>query len=487
MNHILSDNEAWTKRQWSSAKLGDARRNKRAVKIGDCMLRKPTASLPNQMKDFYDLKAVYRLLNEEDVTHGALQEVHWNNVKEAANKTKNTVLMIQDTSELDYSSKKSIEGLGPIGNHKGRGVLIHSTLAVEFGKNGPESVLGLAHQSAWIRDNIARRQTEKRSERAKRRTEADCWIESLENIGMPDHQDTQWVSVGDRGNDIYKFIRYCTRTGRNFLVRANTNRVIVTTEGKKEKLSDFVRSLPEQTTKKIDLRSRPGKAGREAILYVAWSTILVITPKFFPKKEHETIKLSCIRVWDKSDSSLEWILTTNLEIANQADALEKIAWYESRWLIEEYHKCLKTGCRIQNSQLKKAGGLLSLLGFLGVIATRLLAIKFFIRLNSSAKAKDHFPIEGIHLLCSRYKLSAETMTCNQFWRCIARLGGFLGRKSDGNPGWQTSWSGWVSFLDMLSTLNLIGQMESIKPEKNEDIWTAIADKIMGKMELKKCG
>ena len=194
--------------------------------------------------------------------------------------------------------------------------------------------------------------------------------------------------------------------------------------------------LPEQAKKEITLRARPRKPSRKASLSVAWGTVFITTPKNgFKKNEHETIKVSCLRVWEEGSNELEWLLVTNLEVARAEDALEKVGWYEARWLIEEYHKCLKTGCAIEKSQLKTSEGLFGLLGFLGVIATQLLAIKFFARQHSLERAKDYFPALGIQLLCSRYNVSPDNMTCNQFWRSIAQLGGFIGRKSDGDPGW----------------------------------------------------
>lgn len=494
MSTVFSDNEAWVKAQWQNSSLGDVRRNKRALKLATSILNKPAASLPRLTETWAALKAGYLLLSRKQVTHKALQEDHYENVMEATQKSMKTVLFIQDKSEIDFSSKKSAKGLGHIGNHKGQGIMLQSILAVEFDKS-PTSVLGLAHQKAWIRTEVSYQKKEKRSDRYKRPTEADYWIETLENIKKPNDVETQCVTVGDRENDIYKFISYCKKSDWSYLIRANNNRKITTESGESIKLVDWARSLPEQVKKEIYLRARPGKPARNASLSIGWGTIFITTPKNgFKKSEHETIKVSCIRVWEEGSDELEWLLVTNLEITSIEDALEKVGWYEARWLIEEYHKCLKTGCAMEKRQLRSAEGLLAMLGFLGVIATRLLAIKFFARQNSSEKAKDHFPILGVQLLCSRYDLSVDTMTCQQFWRRIARLGGFIGRKSDGNPGWQTTWNGWVRFLDMISAIETIKNYEPDEPQDEISSyhvlwhgWTRILDRFVGTMRLEKCG
>ncbi len=492
MNQFISDNEAWVTAQWGCSNFGDVRLNKRALQLAIGILNKPDSSLPQQTESWASLKAGYRFLRNKKVTHKIMQKNHYKEVMDASKQSSKTILLIQDKSELDFSSKRATKGLGPIGNHRGQGINLQSVLAVEFDKK-PTAVLGLAHQKAWIRTELSYKKKEKRSDRYKRPTEADNWISSLENIEFP-NDSAQCVAIGDRENDMYKFIRYCNKTGWNFLFRANNNRKITTESGERLKLVDWARTLPKQATKKIELRSRPGKAGRKTTISIARGTVFINTPKNgFKKADRETFKVSCLRVWEEGSEELEWLLVTNLEILGPEDALEKVGWYEARWLIEEYHKCLKTGCAMEKRQLETAEGLLAMLGFLGIIATRLLAIKFFVRQNSLEKAKDHLPILSVQLLCSRYNLSVEDMTCHEFWRSVARLGGFIGRKSDGNPGWQTTWKGWVRLLDMISAIESFQNIKINEPPQEEEHhtlwagWARILDIFIGSMRLQKCG
>jgi Transposase DNA-binding/Transposase DDE domain len=445
----LSQHIEWAKSEFDKCDFGDLRLNKRVIKLAQELLNKPNESLPSQISSWKDLKAAYRFFNSDSVDHSKIQKVHRNNVRKEAQKSSNTILFIQDSSELDYSSKRKTTGLGPIGNHTGRGIHFHSTLAVEYNKYNP-SVLGLAYQKVWIRENISLRKTESRHERSKRKTEADCWMESLREINKPANLTTNWVSVGDRGNDLFKFIRDCKNTNWNYLIRASANRTILTSSNESAKLFDWMRSMPSQTTKLIKIRSREEKPTREIVLNISWSSLKVIPPKnFFSKAEYEEIPLECIRVWEDAPNGLEWFLLTNVPSTNAESILEKVGWYETRWLVEEYHKCLKTGCAMEKRQLQTAQALLSLLGLLGIIATNLLAIKFLAKDNAHKKATEHIPIDHLQLLCSHFRLSINDLTCQQFWHKIASLGGFIGRKGDGDPGWQTLWKGWIRFLDML--------------------------------------
>ena len=131
-----------------------------------------------------------------------------------------------------------------------------------------------------------------------------------------------------------------------------------------------------------------------------------------------------------------------------------IAIYRRRWLIEDYHKALKTGFQIENNQLKQADRILALLGMVGVIATQLLAMREYCRLSPTTPVQKSVPKRWIILL--ERKLQVKLKTVRDFWRCLARLGGFIGRRSDGEPGWQTIWKGYVKLRDMLEGADLIG-------------------------------
>lgn len=127
-------------------------------------------------------------------------------------------------------------------------------------------------------------------------------------------------------------------------------------------------------------------------------------------------------------------------------------WYANRWVIEEYHKCLKTGCRIEASQLENGKGLKSLLGILGVIAVYLLQLRNISREEPERPACEVVDGKALQIIRKRFKLPLE-VTVKVFWYSVARLGGFIGRKSDGEPGWQTLWKGWLRLLDMLLAVN----------------------------------
>ena len=146
-------------------------------------------------------------------------------------------------------------------------------------------------------------------------------------------------------------------------------------------------------------------------------------------------------------------MITNLPVNSEQDAFRIVKIYRRRWLIEDYHKAVKTGFRIENNQLKQASRILALFGMIAVIATQLLAIREHCRVFPTTPVEEKTPKSWITLV-ERY-LRVKLKTVRDFWRALARLGGFIGRKSDGEPGWQTIWKGYKRLQDMLLGANLL--------------------------------
>jgi Transposase Tn5 dimerisation domain len=152
----------------------------------------------------------------------------------------------------------------------------------------------------------------------------------------------------------------------------------------------------------------------------------------------------CLRCWEpgKRKNALEWVLFTTVPVTDAASARERIEWYRLRWVVEEYHKALKTGCTREQRQLHSAQGLRALLGFLAIVAVRLLQLRTIARTAPDTPATQVVEPEFVETMVRFRGGSADRMTAGQFWRAVAGWGGFLGRKGDGDPGWQTLWRAW---------------------------------------------
>ena len=153
---------------------------------------------------------------------------------------------------------------------------------------------------------------------------------------------------------------------------------------------------------------------------------------------------------------LRWVLLTSEPVHGFADAWKIIGWYEKRPLIEEYHKCLKTGCRVEARQYRTGDRLAPIIGMLSVVAVRLLQLKMVARQEPERPAAGVVPTDWLAALPRVLRRPKPIVTVRDFFRGLAGLGGFLGRKSDGEPGWQTVWSGLETLLQCIRGAQALG-------------------------------
>ena len=429
--------EQWIYDQFSQINVNDARLQRRAVGIGIGCAEHPEESLAGRFDNWAELKAAYRFFSHPKITHQVLQQPHYHQVLEKARFSEELVLFIQDGSELLFNSHPWTQGLGPTADSNGNGLMFHSCLVAKYHDSEETEILGLGYQEAWIRPE------EKLTKDSK---ESEVWLRTLEKMGRP---QKNWVSVGDRANDIYDFLHHANKLGWKYVVRAKHDRK-VEINGKQTRLFSWIRTQIAQSTSKLYVKAKGEEFSGEVTLEITW-----VKAKVFPPGE-DTIaeeEVTYIRVWCPERTRLEWLLITNLSVNNEEDALRIMKIYRRRWLIEDYHKAVKTGFRIEDNQLKQASRILALFGMIGVIATQLLAMRERCRLLPTTPVEEKVPKYWI-ILIERY-LMVKLKTVRDFWRSLARLGGFIGRKSDGEPGWQTIWKGYKRLQDMMLGAGLV--------------------------------
>jgi len=379
-------NDDWVDTNFDGVDLKDKRRNNRLKKTVEKMVASPGESIPNQMSDWAESKAAYRLLSCDKVTFNVVQLPHRKKTKQLARKSSLPVLFIEDTTALDFTSHSKKKGLGPIGDHKGRGLMMHSCLAVEYKENTPQ-ILGLAMQQLWRREEKPHKNKETRTERNNRHSESKIWSTTLRRIGNPP-ENSNWVEVGDRANDIFQFMDYCRKTKWNYVIRVCQNRVIKADE-KITKIEEELAQLKEAGRTTVVVRRQSDTTKKEIELKVSYKEIEIQQPQRF-KRKCKPCKIWVIRAWNEEEN-VDWKIYSSLCINNLKSAIEKLKWYALRWVIEEYHKCLKTGCKVQDRQLKSDSALKAMVGILGIIAIRLLEIRDYSRVNADQPAEKAMP------------------------------------------------------------------------------------------------
>src|SRR3954447_17010785 len=262
---------------FGEAQLGDVRRTRRLVQAADAIAQHPGGTLPQKLHDPTPLDALYRLANRKEVTHEAVLEPHRQRTLRAMRAADGPVLVIHDTTELDYTSLTSLTGLGQIGNGNGRGYECHHALAVQA---PPRPVLGLANQILARRDTVGK--GESRQARRDRTTrESRLWRRGSEAVG-PAPEGATWVDVCDRGADVFEYIAYKYKTSGHFIVRSKHDRlctVLIDGAPRRRKLHGHARPLEPLGGRYVPVAALKGQPARRAKVLIAAGEVELVAPK----------------------------------------------------------------------------------------------------------------------------------------------------------------------------------------------------------------
>jgi len=361
------------------------------------------------------------------------------------------VRIVHDTTELDFSSHHALTGLGQIGNERGRGLLQHNSLAIV---PTPRQVLGLAYQQCRARQPAPDGETT--YQRKRRPRESDLWTEGVRAAGRPP-MGCCWVDVADRGSDDYEAMRAAFEVGHHFLFRANQNRhVFVTAEqDRQEPLLDYARTLPGQGRDVVEIPGRGGRPPRTATVSLAGAAVWVPAPAGAPKRRAQPVLPAwVIRVWEPEPPAeitepLEWILICSLPTTTPEQLRTRRDWYCNRWMVETFHDIEKNGCREEARRLETAARLETCLAVLSVVAVRVFQLRCALESAPEAPAEQVATTAEITVLSRQLDRTPRGLSVREFVRGVAGLGGFLGRKHDGEPGVRALWRGYQRLQDMV--------------------------------------
>lgn len=442
----LADRHRWAMEQFGSADLGDVRPTRRLVRLASQMAGNSSGTIPQQTGTVADMKAAYRLFAADDVTHEAICRPHFQQTRERASQL-DVVFLVQDTAELNFTLHVQCEGLGPIG-HGGqmRGLHQQNVLAVDPGTQRPIGLMYQRHHRRQSRpadhDRAARRRV------SLEERESYWWIEAIRAIGSPP-AGVRWVHVGDRGEDIFGAYDEARRWGTDWLIRIARDRRIETAQGP-DSLFSYARRLPCAGHRHLTVRRKGRSSQEEVELSVGTGRVMLQPSRYEPGyRDRDPIECGVVRVWEAvappDTEPLEWLLCTSLPCQPTEDLLFVAEGYSLRWIVEELHKCEKTGCQVEMRRLEHVDRLEPLIGLLSVLSVWLLELKFVARDEPDRPANMLFDNDAVIVMAQYLKRPPEELTVGEFWRGIGRLGGHLGRKRDGPIGWLRAWRGWQSF------------------------------------------
>lgn len=457
MNSASSPVESWVRENFGGLELGDCRLSRRAALIAERMMSKGADSIPKMMEDPKDVKAAYRFFSNKKVTPDSLQATHKDVVREKMATTP-TVLLIEDTSEFTWSGKAPIKGLGPVGGGGPgqQGFHLHSVLATNWPQKlsvteqphrPPLEMLGLAHQEFFIRQPRPKGEGRSSRNRKHRSRESQLWTRSSFHLG-PAPEGVRWVRIADRGADIYEFLDSCLAFDHGFVIRASSNRALEDpqTGEKCGRLFEVAQEAPPIGTYEIVLRKRGKIGARTARLAVHATKVMLRSPQRPGHAAGYDPAIPCTVLWvseidpPSDDAKIEWFLLCDGEVDSFEEAIERVLQYASRWIIEEYHKGIKTGMGAEKLQFDTAEGLFAAISIMAIVACRIIDLRDALRFEPDAPAARS-GFEDLELEILARKTGRELRTVREVALALGRLGGHMGRKGDGPPGWLTLWRG----------------------------------------------
>lgn len=455
--HFLERDESWAVAEFADAQLHDERRTQRLIEIATVLANQPMASLPSACADPAMLKATYRFFDSNAIEPEAILQSHIHATSRRIDGME-LVLAVQDTTELDFSHYPTTTDLGPLSGANQQGMLAHTTLAMT-----PERVpLGILAQQVWARDpdDVGKRARRKHLPLCEK--ESLKWVTSLEAVMEEslEHPQTHFISIGDREADVYDLFLVSRPGNVDVLVRAAWNRRV---EHPEQYLWAKAAAQPVAAVVTLEIPKRKDQPARQATVEVRFGSVLLRPPKHRRRE-----KLPPVWVWfvfavemnpPQGVEPVEWLLLTTCGVHHLTDALCRLDWYCCRWGIEMLHKVIKSGCRVEARHLQTASRLKRCFAVFSVIAWRILYATMLSRVLPDAPCTAILDADEWQALYCRVHqtptLPKQTPTLRQAVHWIAKLGGFLGRKGDGEPGITVLWQGFMALTHLTAMYHIL--------------------------------
>lgn len=454
------DIDVWANKNFGNVQLFDKRRTQRLVGIATRLAKNPGSSLASLYNEWYDTKAVYSLINQDVMTPDTIQENHRILTNTNILNWNGDVLLIEDSSEFEWNGLDSIEGLGPIGSGRknDQGFILHSTLALGITKNDDlkdisKKVLGIPCQQYYVRPP-KRKKAHKRSQ-GNRELETDLWMQ-ITKKDIPKTNNNRLIRVCDRNADIYEVFQKSLANGNDLVIRAKHDRV--DNEDWEIRLFETMRELPPIGATTIERRGGKGTKNRTISLNINWQEVSLRAPARlgYSLGKLPPLQVTVVHVWgcDPEDGSIiEWFLYTSLTINDFESACLVVKYYSFRWIIEDYHKALKSGLKAENLQLKTAHALFAAIAIMSIVALRLVDLRESLRVRPEAPAEES-GLSQLEIKVLRTYLKRDIKTVKCVALAVGKLGGHLNRNSDGMPGLKTLWLGMRKLIDLVEGVKL---------------------------------
>ena len=437
------DVSGWIRGEFRTAEFGDKRLTDRLIQLGDELGSSPAESIPASCEDWASTKATYRFCDNDRVKSSEVISAH-GQAQQSRVSGGDDLLIVSDTTYLTFPRHSAKDGLGDISSSDidVEGVKLHSSIGV---RPDTRQMTGIIDQQVLVEDQQSDTDyiTNGKDEPIQIESQYQKWLRgdraALEWV--PD--DVYPILVHDRGGDSFslfeEFGRETDEAG--FVVRANQNRLIWTPEGTDRKLFEWSSDLVERGRDSIEIQQGGGREARTAEVSIATGICEIRAPRNNPDQEG-SVEVNVVRVDEitETEDPIQWVLLTTESVSTFDEVMEIIEYYRLRWRIEDWHKVLKSGCKIEERQLQTWERMEVLLSIYSVIAWKVLGLR------ELARGEDTNPADVLLTEAERAVLETKFpelpgKSGKAYAIHVAKLGGYLDRGSDPPPGWQAMWKG----------------------------------------------
>ena len=354
----------WITVETNATNFGDKRLDQRFVTILNSLVSASNQSIPAACKTWKETLAAYRFFNNKNVTANEILLSHKTATLDRIKREK-IVLIPQDTTDISFTGRKPINGMGYLSAKNSQGFYLHPSLAIT-----PERLcLRVIDLHSWTRKKLGLRKT--RQNNPIKEKETYCWLKGYDAaneiaLAAP---NTLIVSICDRGGDIYEVLEKIPsdRNKAFWLIRSNINRKLLNnSKDNKLKLWDTIKA--SKVIGKINFELPPGDIPQGSMATkaktrkarIVQQEIRIGTVNLKPPvrkgKKLMNIKVNAIYCKEinspSEEDKIEWFLLTSLPVDDLKTAINIVKWYLCRWEIEIFFKILKSDCTIEKLQFE---------------------------------------------------------------------------------------------------------------------------------------
>jgi hypothetical protein len=437
--------------EFGQATLGDKRLVDRLMQLGEAFFAMPTANIPQACASRAATKAAYRFFDNDQVSMQAILAPHFEATEQRL-RSHEIVLVAQDTSILNYTHHPETSGLGPINTTKDKsiGLLLHDTMAFT-----PEGTpLGLLDVQCWARDAAEAGKRHQRHQKAIEEKESFKWLKSYRDVCAVQARcpHSQLIVMADREADIHELFaeHFQTRKSAELLIRAekSRNRNVADDQKQIQHLWPCLEAMKPAGIVELTVPPRQDRPSRLARVEVRFAPLTLKAPRrkvILPDVPIHAVQAKEIGAPADVDEPIEWMLLSTVPVTTFEEAKTALGRYAKRWGIEVYHRVLKSGCRIEDRQLGAARRLENCLAIDMVVAWRIHHLTWLGRETPDMPCTVFFEDAEwkalVGFIHQTPTAPATPPTLREAIVMVASLGGFLNRKSDGDPGTETIWRG----------------------------------------------